>query len=206
MEIEKYKDWRKKNFIPIVASNFSRNKFLNENWNEFQGLFFKQGYEILDSNIKEWLKHQSNSIRKWYNKDTNMVKLYYIESKVCESIRNKKYKDSTIYDAENKKCELIKRATEAEIIVKEYLNTKKIPYKFQEIIYITDEFGNIKDYYIVDFLIGNTVLEVDGGYHLKKSQIIKDSIRTNELEKMGYKVVRIKNEEVNNINEVLGTA
>ncbi|SNR75792.1 Very-short-patch-repair endonuclease [Lutibacter agarilyticus] len=54
--------------------------------------------------------------------------------------------------------------------------------------------------YIVDFYIHkyNLVIEVDGEYHDKQEQIIKDKERTNFLEFNGLKVIRFKNKEVEN--------
>lgn len=53
-------------------------------------------------------------------------------------------------------------------------------------------------YYIADFLIGDTlIIEIDGGYHKTKEQIKKDNQRTNNLNKSGYDIIRITNEEIN---------
>lgn len=52
--------------------------------------------------------------------------------------------------------------------------------------------------YIVDFLFRKSrlIVEIDGGYHFTEEQQHDDTIRTNWLEHMGYKVIRFTNEEV----------
>ncbi|MBP5770559.1 MAG: endonuclease domain-containing protein [Bacteroidaceae bacterium] len=60
--------------------------------------------------------------------------------------------------------------------------------------------------YIADFvcLKRKLVIEVDGGYHDHPQQQQEDQWRTDFLEKMGYVVLRFRNEEINNsLNEVL---
>ena len=53
-------------------------------------------------------------------------------------------------------------------------------------------------WYIADFYIPSLslVIEIDGGSHNKESQIKYDNIRTNFLESIGNKVVRVPNEDV----------
>ena len=52
--------------------------------------------------------------------------------------------------------------------------------------------------YIVDFvsLECSLVVEVDGAYHAERQQMENDAIRSMELGKMGFKVIRFTNEEV----------
>lgn len=60
--------------------------------------------------------------------------------------------------------------------------------------------------YIVDFICLpiRLVIEVDGGYHNTPEQQTEDQWRTEFLESHGYRVLRIKNEEVTaDIKEVL---
>ncbi len=58
--------------------------------------------------------------------------------------------------------------------------------------------------YIVDFLIPklNLIIEVDGDYHLDKEQAKKDFDRDQSLELIGYKVLRIRNDEIHNLVEI----
>ena len=60
--------------------------------------------------------------------------------------------------------------------------------------------------YIADFLCRerNFIIEVDGETHSTNSEIHRDSIRTCHLEKLGYTLLRIQNDEaVHGIDEVL---
>ncbi|MBO4463240.1 MAG: DUF559 domain-containing protein [Prevotella sp.] len=52
--------------------------------------------------------------------------------------------------------------------------------------------------YIVDFVSrhGGLVIEVDGGYHAEPRQKEDDQLREEDLERMGYHVIRFSNEEV----------
>ena len=60
--------------------------------------------------------------------------------------------------------------------------------------------------YIADFICisAKLVIEVDGGYHQESLQQELDQQRTLFLESKGYRVIRIKNEEISNdLNEVV---
>ena len=60
--------------------------------------------------------------------------------------------------------------------------------------------------FIVDFVSRHEglVVEVDGGYHSEPRQQESDELREEELERMGYHVIRFSNEEVmNDIESVL---
>ena len=52
--------------------------------------------------------------------------------------------------------------------------------------------------YIVDFVSrhGGLVIEVDGGYHAEPRPKEDDQLREEDLERMGYHVIRFTNEEV----------
>ena len=52
--------------------------------------------------------------------------------------------------------------------------------------------------YIADFacLEKSLVIEVDGGYHFSHEQMELDAYRTEDLEKLGFKVLRFRNENV----------
>lgn len=70
---------------------------------------------------------------------------------------------------------------------KEFINkldSKNIKYKNQYVI------GK----YIVDFLVGKTIYEIDGGSHIGREEY--DAERDRFLTQKGYKVVRILNSEV----------
>ena len=60
--------------------------------------------------------------------------------------------------------------------------------------------------YIADFIClpAKLVIEVDGGYHQEPQQQELDKQRTEFLVSKGYRVIRIKNEEISdNLNEVV---
>lgn len=91
---------------------------------------------------------------------------------------------------------LILNATVAEKMAISYFESNKIKFKFQKIIRCG------KQYYVADFYFpkAKTILEIDGDYHHTGEQAIQDAKRTKELESVGYKVVRITNDDVYNEN------
>ena len=80
--------------------------------------------------------------------------------------------------------------TLAEKILWEELRNKKTGYKFRKQHPIGD--------YIADFICieKKLVIEVDGGYHNTLEQQQDDAVRTIDIEKMGYSVIRFTNDEV----------
>ena len=80
--------------------------------------------------------------------------------------------------------------TIAEKILWEGIRNKKTGYKFRKQHPIGD--------YIADFICieKKLVIEVDGGYHNTLEQQQDDRVRTIDIEKMGYSVIRFTNEEV----------
>jgi len=88
--------------------------------------------------------------------------------------------------------------TAAEAIMWDCLQSKRIGIKFRRQHIIKD--------YIVDFvnLQSKIVIEIDGQYHIENNQIVKDTSRTDDLQQLGYTVIRFSNEEVvGNTNIVL---
>ena len=60
--------------------------------------------------------------------------------------------------------------------------------------------------YIADFICvkRNLIIEIDGGYHSQAEQEIKDYLRTEDLENMGFEVMRFTNDEIfRNLPDVL---
>lgn len=101
--------------------------------------------------------------------------------------------------AEKFKVKLTKDQTEAEKVFKAILKSENIEYEFQKIIYYTDPEDSKEKFFIVDFYLPTTniIIELDGGYHDKKTQKVKDQVRTKRLKEKGYtKVVRYLNTEV----------
>ena len=80
--------------------------------------------------------------------------------------------------------------TLAEKILWEELRNNKTGYKFRKQHPIGD--------YIADFICieKKLVIEVDGGYHNTLEQQQDDAVRTIDIEKMGYSVIRFTNDEV----------
>lgn len=89
------------------------------------------------------------------------------------------------------KAELIANATNAEKEFRELLRFYKVEHRFQWRIRCNSEV------FYADFVLGdNVIVELDGGYHFTEEQIMKDNYRQGLLEEKGYKVLRLKNEEV----------
>lgn len=92
--------------------------------------------------------------------------------------------------------ELRNNPTDAEKNVINFLKENKIKYHFQVPIMITPKKG-----YIADFvLFGNVVFEIDGSTHQTEEAKQKDMLRTQDLEKKGYKVIRMRNSSTSKAN------
>ena len=99
--------------------------------------------------------------------------------------------DSANYDLLSAYADYNKQhPTEAERIIWDYLKSKQTGHKFRQQHIIKD--------YIVDFvcLHHKLVVEIDGQYHLEANQIVKDKSRTEDLQTLGYHIIRFSNEEV----------
>ena len=83
-----------------------------------------------------------------------------------------------------------KNATDAEQVLWEHIRKESLGVKFQRQHIIGD--------YIVDFLAPNEalVVEVDGAYHAERQQQEDDKMRTEYLNRKGYRVIRFTNEQV----------
>lgn len=92
--------------------------------------------------------------------------------------------------------ELRNNPTDAEKNVINFLKENKIKYHFQVPIMVTSKKG-----YIADFvLFGNVVFEIDGSSHQTEEAKQKDKLRTQDLEKKGYKVIRMRNQSTSKAN------
>ena len=89
-------------------------------------------------------------------------------------------------------------ATYAERLLKTFLDGK-IDFEFQKIIY-TDN----KHFFIADFYIPskNLIIELDGEYHDNIKQQDKDIWRTQILKSLGYEVIRFKNKQIIESNDL----
>ena len=90
-------------------------------------------------------------------------------------------------------------ATYAERLLKTFL-TGKIDFEFQKIIY-TD---NKRHFFIADFYFPskNLIVELDGEYHDNIKQRDKDIWRTQILKSLGYEVIRFKNKQIIESNDL----
>jgi very-short-patch-repair endonuclease len=86
--------------------------------------------------------------------------------------------------------------TIAETILWQHLRGKSLGAKFQRQHVVLD--------FIADFICieSQLIIEVDGSYHLVDNQIVKDRIRDERLLKIGYKILRVTNDEV--LNDIDG--
>ena len=97
---------------------------------------------------------------------------------------------------------LVDNQTESEKVFKALLKSCGVEYEFQKIFYCGNGFS------IVDFYVPSkeVVFEIDGGYHDKPIQKVKDMKRTNTL--VGTckvkKVVRLKNSDILDTDVCIG--
>ncbi len=116
-----------------------------------------------------------------------------------------KYKKFDFTRIKKSARELRNNMTEAENLLWQELKGKKLAgYRFlrqHPILYK----GNLTryNYFIADFYCDEkkTVIEVDGPIHEESEEY--DEFRDSELQELGIKVLRIKNEELENMPEVL---
>lgn len=92
---------------------------------------------------------------------------------------------------------LIENATKAELKFKAISELKHLHLKFQYRINIISK-RRIKRFYFADFcdISNKLVFEIDGGYHNTKEQEKVDLRRTRDLTRIGYRVFRISNREI----------
>lgn len=105
-----------------------------------------------------------------------------------------KEKQKTLYSRKTKLCN---NATESEILFKKKLSLLGIKFIFQKAFIA----GN--GYYIVDFYLPKPYkicIEIDGGYHNTPEQKRKDYGKNMYLKNRGFSVIRIKNEDVKNVD------
>ncbi len=159
-----------------------------ENWLEsfnlnlsFQNIRKKSLYEAVEIIISKFLspalsKGKGDEAEK--RVDNNSVKLGYMTGGNYSHLLIEKAK------------EMRKIPTIAEKILWSEIKSKSIGYKFRQQHLIGD--------FIVDFvcLSQKVIVEVDGEYHFTNEQIQLENERTIILNKLGFKVIRFKNEEI----------
>ena len=96
----------------------------------------------------------------------------------------------------NRVNELKKKATKSELLFIAKLKYYSIKYEFQKPL----SYGI--SFYIADFFISdyNIIVEIDGSSHNSDKQKIIDERKDNFYRSKGYKVLRIKNEDVDTYN------
>ena len=97
--------------------------------------------------------------------------------------------DSVVYKyIKDARKELMKQPTHAEIMLWKYLRNNQTGYKFRR--------QHVIGKYIADFvcLPKKLVIEIDGKIHLKQQE--EDANRTNDINALGFRVIRFTNEEV----------
>ena len=126
----------------------------------------------------EKLQNERNAITQMMKLKDRTISIDFFGSHSAEEIRNR----------------LVDKATKQELKFKKILDNKNIRYEFQKII--RKPTGG---FYIVDFYLpyNNLIIEIDGKYHEIPNAKYNDDIRAQYLRNMGYKIKRIKNEDIN---------
>lgn len=149
---------------------------------------------------------------KWIKNNTAENEKYAVKkfmAKKTPKTKNKKinsYKSTTPdKDSESYKwtlktrSKLLKNQTPPEKEFYSVLDTLNIPYDKQYPFFVN------KRIFFADavFHKTHTIVEIDGDYHLKKSVAKRDADRTKHLNGIGYRVVRITNDEIYDITSFM---
>lgn len=89
---------------------------------------------------------------------------------------------------------LEREATKSERLFMSFLLSRRVQFQFQKMIR-----GESGKWYIADFYLHEprVVIEIDGNFHYSNErQYRKDRERTFDLERFGYKVIRLRNQDV----------
>lgn len=126
----------------------------------------------------------------WYTKAqvNNLKKIRALKNKKVKKELSK-YQDGKRV-VNNYATKMRENPTEAEDSFSKELDKNGISYRQQVVIDC-----KVKKY-IADFVVGKTVIEVDGGTHHKPKAAQYDAVRTDRLENLGYSVLRIDNKDV----------
>lgn len=103
---------------------------------------------------------------------------------------------------DRKASKLKREKTKWEKIMAKHLSD--LHYKFQfQIPIIYNPTGKTPKGYIVDFILTDykIIIEVDGQWHLEKSQLKYDRQRTKKLKTLGYSVIRFLNKQVSTMTK-----
>ena len=126
----------------------------------------------------------------WYTK-AQVEKLKNIRALKNKKVRKElsKYQDGKRV-VNNYATKMRENPTKAEDSFSKELDKNGISYRQQVVMDC-----KVKKY-IADFVVGKTVIEVDGGTHHKPKAVKYDAVRTDRLESLGYSVLRIDNKDV----------
>lgn len=97
---------------------------------------------------------------------------------------------------ERRKTKLRINATEHELFFQYNLKRLKIKHQFQKGVIDKDHFM-IPDFFIPSL---NMVVELDGGYHYSSKQQYRDYYKDKHYEERGFRILRMKNEDVYNFD------
>lgn len=115
-----------------------------------------------------------------------IFKLLLIMAQV-KKISKKKYKEIVKGYSEKMR----NNPTLAESQFQDLLIEYCVDYEPQKVIYTSKG-----KWYIADFLIGKNIIEIDGNVHNRKEVKKKDEERTTNLNKDGFSITRITNDEI----------
>mgnify|MGYP003633860898 FL=1 len=147
-------------------------------------IFKNLGLAIIDEQHRFGVAQRSKLWQKGPPQSSQREEAKTIRQKYMTA-RPSTYKLLKELQSENKK-----NSTQAESILWKFLRSKKLEHKFRR-QHIIDEF-------IVDFvsLEKNLIIEIDGGHHNTIEQKEADVMRTEILNEIGFKVIRLTNEQV----------
>lgn len=127
----------------------------------------------------------------WYTK-AQVKNLKKIRALKDEKVRKQlsKFQNKKSHIVDKYAIKMRENPTKAEDSFSQELDKNGISYRQQVVIDC-----KVKKY-IADFVVGKTVIEVDGGTHHKPKVAQYDAVRTDRLESLGYYVLRIDNKDV----------
>jgi imidazole glycerol-phosphate synthase subunit HisF len=100
-------------------------------------------------------------------------------------------------ELKNRRRDLRKKSTDTEKILWEQLRNSKLGVKFRRQYSVT---GYVIDFYCPEKRLG---IELEGGVHKRKNQIIYDKYREEYIKAFGIKLIKFRNEEVEkDINKI----
>lgn len=154
----------------------------------------KKHYESLRAKDEAWIKAHTKKKKK------RQVPTYQ-KKKKRKKIRKvpERYRSSKLQECIKRRVnELISHATDAENHVKAVLDKLGVDYIFQYPITASDKKLRIVDFYLPKYRM---IIEVDGGYHKRPSQMEKDKERDHIMRSFGYRVFRVTNEDAEEMNQ-----